>query len=114
MTATNKLRSDDVESVLRALSNPGRRALVERLKRGPAPVTELARALGLSLPMVSKHLKALQSAGLIDRSVRGRTHLCTLNSEPLRTLADWLGTYQGFWQDQLAALARHVEEDPDE
>ena len=116
MLATNIASGAEAQfdRVLRALAHPARRALVERLQRGSAPVGALAQALGMSLPSASKHLKALEAAGLVSRAITGRTHRCALNPAPLRAVAGWLAAYRGFWEDQLAALARHLDDGVDE
>jgi DNA-binding transcriptional ArsR family regulator len=116
MLATNITHrpSDRIDRVLRALAHPGRRALIERLRREPAPVTALAGALAMSLPTISKHLKALEAAGLVTRAIEGRVHRCSLNPEPLRDVAEWLEVYRGFWEGQLDALARHLDDAADE
>jgi len=72
-------------------------------------VTELAQPFAMSLPAVSKHLKVLESAGLVVRTIDGRIHRCSLAPEPLREAEQWLVSYRSFWEDTLAALARHVE-----
>jgi DNA-binding transcriptional ArsR family regulator len=72
-------------------------------------VTELAEPFEMSLPAVSKHLKVLESAGLVTRDVHGRIHRCSLMAEPLREADRWLDCYKSFWEETLGALARYVE-----
>ena len=100
--------STDVEErldqVFHALANRTRRAMLARLFRGPTMVTELAVPFAMSLPSVSKHLKVLERAGLVERAVDGRVHHCSLGVGPLRELEAWLDHYRGFWDDGLAAL----------
>jgi len=96
--------STRLSQVFRALGDPTRRAMVQRLSRGPALVTELAAPLRMSLPAASKHVRVLERAGLVRRRVRGREHHCSLNPAPLRTAAEWLAHYQKFWTMRLDAL----------
>jgi DNA-binding transcriptional ArsR family regulator len=116
MSATNIVPVADarLDRVLRALAHPGRRALVAQLRREAAPVGVLAQRLGMSLPTMSKHLKALEKAGFVTRRVEGRSHHCALDPEPLRDLAEWLSAYRSFWDGQLEALARHLDAAADE
>jgi DNA-binding transcriptional ArsR family regulator len=95
-----------------ALSDPSRRAILRRLADGEATVGEVAAPLRMAAPSVSKHLKVLESAGLIQRRVEGRTHHLSLRPEPLHTAAEWLAFYRGFWEggvDRLAELAADLE-----
>jgi len=96
--------------VFHALSDRTRRALLARLARGPARVTDLAAPFTMSLPAVSKHLKVLEGARLIERAVDGRVHRCALAAAPLQDAERWLEHYRGLWEDRLEALARFVEE----
>lgn len=72
-------------------------------------VTELAKPFDLSLPAVSRHIKVLERAGLIRRTIDGRVHHCELEVESLRAVDQWLRHYRHFWDANLEALARHVE-----
>jgi len=95
-----------------ALSDPSRRAILRRLAEGEATVGEVAAPLRMAAPSVSKHLKVLESAGLIQRRVEGRTHHLSLRPEPLRTASEWLAFYRSFWEggvDRLAELAAELE-----
>lgn len=103
---------DRLDLIFRALGDRTRRALLARLAQGPAKVTELAEPFAMSLPAVSKHLKVLERAELVARSVDGRVHRCSLRPETLETVSDWLEFYRVFWQDNLDALARYVEHEP--
>jgi len=109
-------RSSDTDArldgVFHALSDRTRRALLARLSEGPAKVTDLAAPFAMSLPAVSKHLRVLEGARLIERTVDGRVHRCSLAPEPLREAERWLDYYRGFWNERLDALARYVEEKP--
>lgn len=99
---------DRLDRVFHALSDRTRRALMARLRQGPAPVTALAAPFAMSLPAVSKHLKVLEGAGLITRTIDGRVRRCALGVVPLADADRWLSHYRNFWEDTLAALDRHV------
>jgi len=109
MTDTTLSQADRLDLIFHALANATRRALLQRLKQGPAMVTELAKPFGMSLNAVSKHLIVLERAGLIDRTIEGRTHACALKADPLADAEHWLISYQAFWDDKLDNLAQFVE-----
>jgi DNA-binding transcriptional ArsR family regulator len=92
-----------------ALSDRTRRAILARLARAPATVTELAAPFDMTLPAVSKHLKVLEAAGLVARAIDGRIHRLSLEAHPLQDADRWLEHYRDFWTDTLDRLARHVE-----
>lgn len=71
-------------------------------------VTELARPFEMSLPAVGKHLRVLERAGLVQRTVTGRVHRCFLNARPLKDADQWLAHYQGFWEESLDALTQYL------
>ncbi len=100
-----------LDLIFHALANRTRRAMLRRLAKGPAMVTELAAPFDMSLPSASKNLKVLEKAGLVDRSVSGRIHRCALDPDSLRDADAWLDFYRGFWVGSLESLARYVEED---
>ncbi len=106
--AAERSESDDdrLDRVFQALSDRSRRALLERLSHGPAPVTKLAQPFAMSLNAVSKHIKVLEGAGLVSRNVDGRIHRCSLDACALREVRQWLDHYCVFWEDKLAAIAR--------
>jgi len=101
--------ADRLDVVFRALGDQTRRALLARLAQRSATVTELAEPFEMSLPAVSRHIKVLEHAGLIERTVDGRVHHCTLDTESLRTVDAWLRRYRRFWDESLDALATYVE-----
>jgi DNA-binding transcriptional ArsR family regulator len=103
------LGDDQLDSLFRALADRTRRALLERLARGPAMVSELAEPFAMSLPAVSKHIRILEEAGLLERSIDGRVHVCVLRAEPLSELEEWARTQRAFWDERLDRLARFVE-----
>ena len=97
-----------------ALADPTRRAILARLTRGDASVTELARPFEMSLPAISKHLGVLQRAGLITRTKEGRVYRCQLSADPMKAAGDWIEQrYQEFWERQLDALAEYLESTED-
>lgn len=100
---------DRLDSVFHALSDRTRRALLSRLAAGPAIVTELAAPHAMSLAAVSKHIRVLERAGLVARTVDGRIHRCALAPGPLREIEHWLDFYRRFWSETLDAIARHAE-----
>ena len=94
-----------------ALTDPTRRAMLQRLCDHPLTVGELSSPLAISKPAVSKHLRTLERAGLIRREVRGRTHIIALVGKPLGEAADWLEHYRQFWDQRLDALQEFLESD---
>ena len=102
-------RQERLDAVFHALGDPTRRALLARLARGPARVTDLAEPFEMSLPAVSKHLRVIEAAGLLVREVDGRVHRCTLAPAPLEEAERWIAGYLAFWEHTLDALGRYVE-----
>jgi DNA-binding transcriptional ArsR family regulator len=93
--------TDRLSTILAALADPTRRAILGRLALGATAVTELAAPFDMSLPAVSKHLKVLERAGLIARSRDARWRPCRLQAAPLREVADWVEHYRRFWEPSL-------------
>ncbi len=93
-----------------ALSDPTRRAILSRLRAGPCTVSTLAEPFDISLAAVSKHLRALERAGLVARAVEGREHHLSLDANPLRAAAEWTAEYRDFWSDRLDALEAMLEQ----
>ncbi len=100
---------DRLSSTFSALADPTRRAILARLARGEAAVGELARPFSISLPAISRHLRVLQHARLIERRVNAQWRLCRLRPEPLAEAAGWLDTYREFWEGRFESLARYLE-----
>ena len=94
----------DLDLVYAAIADPTRRAILGVLERGETNVGALAARFTISLNGVSKHVKVLERAGLVERRVRGREHWLRLNAAPLAGAADWLEHYRGYWEARLAAL----------
>src|SRR5438105_12298660 len=94
----------NLDDTLIALADPTRRAILARLAKGEARVTELAQPFEMSLNSVSKHIRMLERAHLVRRRLAGREHYLSLNTLPLDRAATWLNTQRVAWADQLAAL----------
>jgi DNA-binding transcriptional ArsR family regulator len=106
-----ELHTPQLDSVFHALGDATRRRMLRDLAGGERTVGELAKPFAMSLAAASKHIKALEGAGLIRREVRGRTHLCRLDPGPLAGAHEWLGFYERFWTDRLDALERLLREE---
>ncbi|MEO1090020.1 MAG: metalloregulator ArsR/SmtB family transcription factor [Pseudomonadota bacterium] len=104
----------DLDRTFAALSDGTRRAIVARLVAGEARLSDLAAPFEMSLTAVSKHVRVLSDAGLIEVTKRGRTRYCRLQATPMKQAADWLDDYRRFWEDQFAALARYLEDEEEE
>ena len=106
---------DQLSSVFGALADPTRRAILARLADGDLTVTELRAPFPVSQPAISRHLKVLESAGLISRRRRRTARLSHLEPEPLLVATEWLARYKAFWDerfDQLDALLRRLQRQP--
>lgn len=104
---------DALSQTFSALADPTRRAILARLSNGPATVNELAEPFDISLPAISRHLKVLESAGLIQRGREAQWRPCQLNPEPLRQLDGWLGRYRKFWEgsfDRMDVYLRQIQQ----
>jgi DNA-binding transcriptional ArsR family regulator len=101
-----------LNAVFSALADPTRRAILDRLARGEAQVTELAEPHDMSLPAVSKHLKVLEEAGLVVREKDGRVHRMNLNSKPMKDAVAWLERYRAFWEGKFDALEKFLNNSP--
>lgn len=101
---------DPLSATLSALADPTRRAILARLARGEATVGELAAPFELSLPAVSKHLKVLRRAGLVEQGRHAQWRPCRLRPEPLRDVADWVAEYRRFWEESFDRLDEYLRE----
>jgi DNA-binding transcriptional ArsR family regulator len=97
-----------LNEVFNALSDPTRRAILARLTDADARVTEIAGEFPISLNSVSKHIRMLERAGLLRRSIVGRDHILSLNAGPLADAQAWIEKYRRFWEGRLAALDHYV------
>lgn len=98
------------DAVFRALADPSRRALFERLTQGEAAVKDLTRGASISQPAVSQHLAALRAAGLVAERREGRNVYYRVDPRGLRPLVDWVAHYQVFWIDRLDRLRKLLKE----
>ncbi len=103
------VKSRRLDSVFSALAHPTRRAILNRLARGDTSVGELAAPFKVSPPAISKHLRVLEGAGLVRRSLHGRMHRLQLVAEPMRGAASWIAEYAAFWSRQFDALEQFLQ-----
>lgn len=108
-----ELQAPQLDAVFHALGDPTRRSMLSELARRERTVGELAEPFAMSLAAASKHIKVLETAGLIRREVRGRTHVCRLDPGPLASAHRWLSVYEHFWTGRLDALERLLREEDD-
>jgi DNA-binding transcriptional ArsR family regulator len=99
--------NEALNRTLLALADPTRRALLHRLAEGDARVTDLSAPFDMSLAAVSKHIRVLERAGLVRRTIRGREHLLAFDGRGLRSAAEWIAAQRGVWERRLDAL-EHV------
>ncbi len=110
MPTTTLSAPDRLDATFAALADPSRRALLSRLATGEASVTEIAEPFEMSLPAVSKHLKVLERAGLIERSRHAQWRPCRLRPEPLRDVAGWVERYRELWEGRLDRLDEYLKQ----
>ena len=104
------MSSDALSATFAALADPTRRAILARLSSGETSVMELARPFDISLPAVSKHLKVLERAGLIERGREAQWRPCRLQANPLKGVADWVEVYRRHWEESLDRLESYLKE----
>jgi DNA-binding transcriptional ArsR family regulator len=109
MTST-ALVEKDLTATFGALADPTRRAILARLSRGDASVLEIAEPFDMSQPAISKHLKVLERAGLIERGRDAQRRPCRLEPRRLKQVSDWLGTYRQFWEASYNRLDDYLQE----
>jgi DNA-binding transcriptional ArsR family regulator len=102
-------QSPSLDRLFYALADPARRAIVERLSRGPASVSELARPLPMALPSVMQHLGILEAEGLVRSHKVGRVRMCTFEPQLLRTAEAWISERRNEWEDRLDRLGDYLE-----
>jgi len=100
---------DAMSSTFAALADPTRRAILARLARGETSVTELAAPFEMSMPAVSKHLRVLESAGLIERGRQAQFRPCKLKAEPLQQAMAWIEEYRQFWEQSFDRLDEYLQ-----
>ncbi|MFL5483828.1 MAG: ArsR/SmtB family transcription factor [Gemmatimonadaceae bacterium] len=101
--------SPALDSTFAALADPTRREILARLSRGEESISELASRFDMSLPAVSKHVRVLQAAGLANVAKEGRVRRATLTPKPMEQALNWIDHYRRFWESELDALARYLE-----
>lgn len=101
---------DQLSATLAAIADPTRRAILERLAEGEATVGELAKPFEMSLPAISKHLKVLEQAGLIERGRDAQWRPCRIAAGPLKEVADWVGRYRRHWEESFDRLDEYLRE----
>ncbi len=104
----------DLDLTLRALADPTRREILQRLASGEARVTDLAEPFPISLNSVSKHIRILERADLVRRQRRGREHVLSLNPQPLDEVAAWVESQRSFWAEKLTALDQMLQEEDEQ
>jgi DNA-binding transcriptional ArsR family regulator len=104
------MEGDPLSTTFAALADPTRRAILARLARGEATVTELAEPFDVSLPAISKHLKVLQRAGLIEQGRQAQWRPCRLQAEPLRGVAEWVNQYRRHWEESFERLDAYLRQ----
>ena len=100
---------DSLSSTFAALADPTRRAILARLSQGEASVTDLAAPFEMSMPGISKHLKVLERAGLIERGREAQWRPCRLQAKPLKEIADWTSQYKKFWEESFDRLEEYLK-----
>jgi len=104
------MSEDQLSVTFAALADPTRRAILERLAAGEASVTELAEPFDMSLPAISKHLKVLERAGLIERGREAQWRPCRLQAGPLKDVENWVEQYRRFWDESFSRLDDYLKQ----
>ena len=104
------MNADPLSSTFAALADPTRRAILARLAAGETSVLDIAKPFDISLPAVSKHLKVLERAGLIERGREAQWRPCRLQASPLKGVADWVEFYRRHWEEKLDRLDSYLKE----
>jgi DNA-binding transcriptional ArsR family regulator len=102
-------QSSNLDNTFAALSDVTRRGILTRLAQGEASISDLAAPYEMSLPAVSKHLRVLERAKLVQRRKDGRVHRCRLAADPMKGAAEWIEKYRRFWERQFDSLAQYLE-----
>ena len=103
------MKTDPLSATLSALADPTRRAILARLAQGEATVTQLAEPFAMSLPAISKHLKVLQKAGLIEQGRQAQWRPCRLQAEPLKSVSEWVEPYRRHWSESFDRLDEYLD-----
>ncbi len=107
-------QTEDLDRVFQALADPGRRQMIERLSRGPASVSELARPLAMSLAAVVQHVQVLETCGLIRSQMVGRTRTCTIEPATLQSAEHWFTERRSAWERRLDRLGDYLADTTDD
>lgn len=102
--------NDTLSMTFSALADPTRRAILARLSSGETSVKELAQPFNMTMPAITKHLKVLEKAGLIERGRQAQWRPCRLQAEPLKKAATWIAQYKRFWEESLDRLEDYLDE----
>ena len=106
------MTGSSLDMMFQALADPSRRAMVDRLSRGPASVSELAEPLAMSLPAVVQHLQVLEASGLVRSEKIGRVRTCHIETAPLRSAEHWITERRTLWERRLDRLGAFLAEPP--
>jgi DNA-binding transcriptional ArsR family regulator len=104
------LRTARLDAVFAALADPTRRAIIERLSRSEARVTEVAEPFHMSLNAVSKHIRVLEASGVVERHRKGRDHILSINTRSLDEVDVWIGLMRRYWEERLDVMERLLRE----
>lgn len=108
------MSASQLDLMFQALADPSRRAMVERLSRGPASVSELAQPLAMSLPAVAQHLQVLEMSGLVTTQKIGRVRSCTLDVSAMSRAEQWINDRRTHWQRRFERLGAYLDRTPDD
>ena len=106
-----KYTEQQLSQIFSALSDPTRRAMLLRLAKEEMSVTVLSHPFGITKSAITKHLKVLENADLLGRTIEGRVHRCRLKAEPLAAISEWIVFYEKFWNNKLDALDAYLTEE---
>jgi DNA-binding transcriptional ArsR family regulator len=112
MVTKQSLQAVQRDEVFRAVADPTRRAILDRLRQGPANVNSIAAAFDQTRPGISKHLRVLRECHLVRETRAGRERVYELSPEPIEQISHWAAQYQAFWKDSLDALKTYLESEP--
>ncbi len=101
-------REENLTLVFSALSDPTRRAMLKRLGQNEMSIADLSEPFAITKSAITKHVKVLENAGLLKRTIDGRVHHCRLNIAPLEEASDWMKFYQSFWNDKFDRLSKYL------
>jgi DNA-binding transcriptional ArsR family regulator len=101
---------DNLSATFAALADPTRRAILARLASGETSVTELAKPFDMTMPAITKHLKVLERAGLVERGRQAQWRPCRLSARPLKDVAEWVESYRRYWEESFDRLDEYLQE----